>query len=65
MNKWIENISKLIFHVNVNVNLIEENVNQINDGITINATVGLKNIYSKKIVFAIQLNAILKMENAQ
>ena len=51
--------------MNVNVNLIEENINQINGGITINATVGMKNIYAKKIMCAIQLHAILKMEDTQ
>ena len=36
----------------INVNLIKENVIQINEGITINVDVSVKNIkYMKKIIF--------------
>ena len=42
----------------------EKNVIQINGGITINVDVSVKNIiYVKKIMFGIQLNVIMKMEN--
>ena len=55
---------KSIFHVNVNVNLMEKNVIQINGGITINVNVNVKNIiYVKNIRFGILLNVIVKMEN--
>ena len=40
------------------------NVSQINCGIMINVDVGVKNIiYVKKIIFAILLHVIVKMEN--
>ena len=43
---------KMIYHVNVNVNLMEENVIQISDGIMINVDVNVKNVmYVKKIMF--------------
>ena len=48
--------------MNVNVNLIEENKIQINDGITINHDVSVKNImYAEKILFGIPLHPIVKM----
>ena len=54
---------KSIYHVNVNVDLMEEIVIQINGGIMINVDVGVKNImYMKKIMFGILLHAIVKME---
>ena len=41
-----------IYHVNVNIDLIEQNVIQINVGITINVDKSVKNIiYVKKIMF--------------
>ena len=47
-----------------NVNLMEENVSQINDGITINVDVNVKNtIYVKKIMFGILLHVVVKMGN--
>ena len=49
--------------MNANVNLMEENVIQINGGITINVDVGVKNMYVKKIMFGILLRAVEKMEN--
>ena len=53
-----------MYHVNVNVNLIEQNVIQINVGMTINVNMSVKNIvYVKKIIFGILLHAIVKMEN--
>ena len=52
-----------IYHANVNVNLMEENVIQINGGIMINVDVSVKNImYVKKIMFGILLHVIVKME---
>ena len=53
-----------IYHAIVNVNLMEENVIQINGGITIDVDVNVKNvIYVKKIMVGIQLHVIVKMEN--
>ena len=50
--------------MNVNVALVEQNVIQINDEITINVDVSIKNImYVKKIMFGILLNVIVRMEN--
>ena len=49
-----------MYHTNVNVNLIEENVIQINGGIAINVDVSVKNvIYVKKIIFGIRRNHII------
>ena len=43
---------------------MEENVIQINGGITIDVDVNVKNvIYVKKIMVGIQLHVIVKMEN--
>ena len=45
--------------MNVNVNLMEQNVIQINGGITINADVSLKNVkYVNKIMFGILVHVI-------
>ena len=53
-----------MYHVNVNVNLMEQNVIQINGRITINVDVSVKIIiYAKKIKFEIVLHVIVKMEN--
>ena len=53
-----------MYHANVNKNLTEEDVIQINDGITINVDVGVKSIiYVKKIIFGILLLGITKMVN--
>ena len=50
-------------NANVNVNLMEENVIQINGGMTINVNVNVKNvIYVKMIMFGILLHVIVKME---
>ena len=41
-----------------------ENVIQINDGITINVDVNVKNVmYVKKIMFEIQVHVTIKIEN--
>ena len=43
---------------------MEENVIQINDGITINVVVSVKNVmYVKKIMFEILLHVIVKIKN--
>ena len=39
---------------------MEENVIQINVGITINVDVSVKNIYVKKIIFGIQVHVVVK-----
>ena len=44
--------------MNENVNLMEQNVIQVNGGITINVDVSIK-----KIMFGILLHVIMKMEN--
>ena len=49
--------------MNVNVGLMEENVIQINGGITINVDMSITNMYVKKIMFGILLHVIVKMEN--
>ena len=56
-------LNKSIYHVNINVDLIEENLYEINDGIMINVDVNVKNlIYLKKIMFGILQHVIVKME---
>ena len=53
-----------IYHANVNVNLMEENVIHINDGITINVDKNVKNmIHVKMIIFGILLHVVVKMAN--
>ena len=43
---------------------MQENVIQINGGITINVDVSVKNIiYVKKILFEILIHVVVKMEN--
>ena len=43
---------------------MEENVIQINGGITINVNVSVENVmHVKKIIFEILLHAVAKMEN--
>ena len=50
--------------MNIKVNLMEQNVIQINIGITINVDVSVKsNIYVKKIMFEILVHVFVKMEN--
>ena len=59
-----ENKQESIFHVNVNVNLMKQKVSEVNGGITTNVHVSVKNIiYVKKILFGIQLHAIVKNKN--
>ena len=53
-----------IYPANKNVNLMEENLIQINFGITINVNVNVKNIiYVKEIIFGILLHVVAKMVN--
>ena len=52
-----------MYHANVNVNLMEENVIQIKSGITMNVNMSVKNIYVRNIIFGILLHVIKKMEN--
>ena len=53
-----------IYHANVNVTLMEENVIHINDGITINVDKGVKNmVHVKMIIFGILLHVVVKMAN--
>ena len=55
--------NKSIYHVNINVDLMEENMYEINDGILINVDVNVKNlIYLKKIMSGILPHVIVKME---
>ena len=52
--------------MNVNVNLIEQNVVQINGGITINVHASVKIIiYVKKDMLGILVHVIVNMENIQ
>ena len=51
-----------IFHANLNVNLMEQNVMQIDCGITINVDMSVeKFMYVKKIMFGILLQVIVKI----
>ena len=53
-----------MYHANVTVDLMEKNVIQINDGITINVDVSVKKfMYVKKIMFGSLLHVTVKMEN--
>ena len=55
---------KSIYHANVIVDLMKENVIQINDGIMIGVDVNVKKImHVKKIMFRTLLHVILKTEN--
>ena len=53
-----------IYHANVNINLMKQNVIQINGGVTINVYVTVNNIiYVKKNAFGILVYVFVKMEN--
>ena len=55
-----------IYDKNVNADLMEQNVIQINGGVTINDGGSVKSIiYVKKIMFGILLHVTVKMENIQ
>ena len=48
-----------LYHANLNVNLLEENVTRINGGLMVNVDVSVKNrVYVKKI-----LHVVAQMEN--
>ena len=62
------NISKILtrhmYHTNVYVNSIVENVTLTKIGITINVSVNVKirqDLYAKKIIFSILLHILVKM----
>ena len=62
INEW--KTLKSIYHTNVNVDLIEENVIQINSWNNDKCRCEYKNtMYMKKIMFGILLHVIVKMEN--
>ena len=52
-----------IYHANVNVNLMVENLIQIKSGIILNVDTSSKNIYVKKIIIGILLYVVAKMVN--
>ena len=53
-----------MYHLIVNVNLVEESVIQVNDRIAMNVDVCVKNvIYVKNIIFGILLHVFVKMLN--
>ena len=53
-----------MYHANVNVYLMEENIIQIIGGIMINVDLRVKKVtYVKKIMFGILLHAVMKMKN--
>ena len=58
-----------MYHANVNISLMAENVTRIKSGITINVGVSAKmqeNIMCvKKIILGIHLHVVLKMVNMQ
>ena len=57
-----QRFSQKIYHANVNVSLMEDNVIQIRGKITVNVSANVKNIvYMKKIIFKIMLHAVAKM----
>ena len=51
------------YHVNVNVDLMEEKLIQINGGITISVNVNVKKHHVKKIIFGILLHVVVEMGN--
>ena len=53
-----------MYHANVNVNFMVENVIQVKSRIMINVDAGVKNIiYVKKIIFEILLHLVAKTVN--
>ena len=52
-----------MYHANVNVNLMVENVIQIKSGITINVHASAKNIIYVKKIFRILLHGVPEMVN--
>ena len=59
-----QNFQQKIYHVNVSVSLMQENVIQIKSRIMTNIDVSVKNIvYVKKNIFGILLHVVEKKEN--
>ena len=55
---------KSMYHANVNLNLMVENVIHIKSELMINVYMSVKNmIYMKKIIFGILVHAVAKMVN--
>ena len=54
---------KSIYHANVNVDLMKENVIHISGGITTNAYVIVKNVMCVKIMLAVLLHVVVRMGN--
>ena len=53
-----------MYHANVNVEIMEENLVQINGGITIDTDVSIRNImYVKKFILEILVHVYVKREN--
>ena len=51
-----------MYHLNANVNLMEENVIQINGEITVNVDVSVENVmYAKNNIFGILLHLVVKI----
>ena len=60
----IQKHEQSIYHANIYVKLMEENIIQINGGITVNVDLNVKNItYVKKFIFGILLHVVSKMVN--
>ena len=51
----------MIYHLKVNVNLIEEGLIQIKSGVMTNVDASIKNIYAKKVICGILLHLAAKM----
>ena len=59
-----ESRKQSVYHMNGNIHLMEENVTQINGGITINVDVRLKNVmYKKMIILGVPLHTVVKIQN--
>ena len=60
---------KIIYHANVKVSLMVENVTHIKSGITISIDVSVKIrisiVYAKNIIFVILLHVVAKIVNMQ
>ena len=63
LKKMNQKHKQSIYHVNVNVNLMEESVIQIKSGIKINVDASVENIHVKNIIFGALLHAVTKIVN--
>ena len=62
--KMIQKLEQKIHDANVNVNLMQENLSQIKNWISLNVDVSVKNTkYVKKNIFGILLHVVAKIEN--